>query len=414
MARQPSETATGEALSAAVADAGRLARDHKLTYIDSMRGVAILLVIIVHHGQRFTGLPLVQTITGLGQIGVQLFFFASAFTLCMSNDQRQQEPHPTASFFIRRTFRIAPLYYFGILFYGVLDVAMRILRHQAVASSYTPVNVGANLLFVHGFVKSANNSIVPGGWSIGTEMAFYAMFPLLFSAFLSTRRCSITVRLFCGILASLVLNLVVQWFASAAAGEPVANNSFMYYNIVNQLPVFLIGMLVYAQVMRKGRFRQSPARDIPLFALFMGLAAWLVTVPGSIAPIALPPVAAIAGAFLLNILRSRSPRVGLLERIGQLSYSMYIFHFVFAGMVTTAVLRLFGDLPVREAILYLPTLALTVGCTMLVAMGSKRLIEDPCIDIGKKWIRARDARPPVADAKPASGGLPDDDGREYQ
>ena len=164
-------------------------------------------------------------------------------------------------------------------------------------------------------------------------MTFYALFPLLSLLFMSRLRGS-PAWLAGGIAVSLILDLVVQQVAWSATGVRIANNSFLYYNIVNQLPVFLIGMLVYAGV-RDGAFRPSPVRDAALLVLFVALAAWLLHVSDGVAAILLPSAMGGASAFLLNLLRHRSAGVGLIERIGQLSFSMYVFHFVFAGPVTS-------------------------------------------------------------------------------
>src|SRR5690348_13706360 len=89
----------------------------KFDYIDAMRGIAILLVILVHSAFDLAIKGPAGRIGAMGQFGVQMFFVASALTLCLSWEARRDEPHPMKSFLIRRFFRIAPMYYFGIAFY---------------------------------------------------------------------------------------------------------------------------------------------------------------------------------------------------------------------------------------------------------------------------------------------------------
>lgn len=146
----------------------------KLIYVDTLRGIAVLLVILVHTSQRIY-LPLnTYLASSYGQMGVQLFFVLSAYTLCLSMD-RGGSRSSLSFYYLRRYFRIAPLYYFGIMFYVL----------SKVASGYNDTdltfeNVLSNVLFLHGFHPAANNTIVPGGWSIGLEMAFYLIFPFIF------------------------------------------------------------------------------------------------------------------------------------------------------------------------------------------------------------------------------------------
>jgi len=88
----------------------------KLAHIDSLRGIAILLVIFVHTAQSVPDMPRwALNITKYGQLGVQLFFVLSAITLIYSTQQREGESSHLKKYFIRRFFRIAPLYYVGIL-----------------------------------------------------------------------------------------------------------------------------------------------------------------------------------------------------------------------------------------------------------------------------------------------------------
>src|SRR5947209_6454020 len=88
----------------------------KNLYIDILRGIAIFGVIAVHSHQYITGLSwVISWVFNYGQLGVQLFFVASAVTLCLSmNGRKENSSH---NFYIRRFFRIAPLYYFGIPLY---------------------------------------------------------------------------------------------------------------------------------------------------------------------------------------------------------------------------------------------------------------------------------------------------------
>ena len=51
----------------------------KYKYIDALRGVAILLVIMVHCSNRFDLPPLINQLMQIGPKGVQLFFIISAF-----------------------------------------------------------------------------------------------------------------------------------------------------------------------------------------------------------------------------------------------------------------------------------------------------------------------------------------------
>ena len=84
-----------------------------LDYIDSMRGIAILMVLAVHSTIFFTiyeikQLPFkMEYIIYSGKYGVVLFFIVSAYTLFRSLDIRHEKGF--GNYYIRRFFRIAPL-----------------------------------------------------------------------------------------------------------------------------------------------------------------------------------------------------------------------------------------------------------------------------------------------------------------
>lgn len=92
----------------------------KLDYIDDLRAMAIIMVIIVHTSQSISNLPYsLQLFTEYCRMGVQLFFVLSAITLCMSLSRVSSNRENLIIFHLKRFFRIAPLYYFGIAFYFV-------------------------------------------------------------------------------------------------------------------------------------------------------------------------------------------------------------------------------------------------------------------------------------------------------
>ena len=159
----------------------------KYEYIDSLRGIPILMVILVH-------IPFVEGIVPAksyfhekvnlfidnGHLGVNLFFVVSAFTLMLSHQRRQYEEHANRNFFIRRFFRIAPMYYLAIVYftfayYTGFDFSN--LNWENVPKKELLTNV----LFINGLFPEYIHRYVPGGWSITVEFTFYALFPFLFS-----------------------------------------------------------------------------------------------------------------------------------------------------------------------------------------------------------------------------------------
>lgn len=164
----------------------------KFRFIDALRGLAICAVILVHSALGVHRLsPWARGMFRSGEYGVQLFFVVSAFTLFLSLDRRKPgERHPNLNFFIRRFFRIAPLFWAAAVFYlwyripgmeGWLGSEKHITRGN-IASAFT---------FTNGWNPRWLNSIVPGGWSVATEMGFYLLVPFLFLRLKSLRAAAV-------------------------------------------------------------------------------------------------------------------------------------------------------------------------------------------------------------------------------
>src|SRR6478609_5461661 len=157
-------------------------KSNKIAFVDALRGFAILGVLVVHCGQIGTNKypEVIQNIIINGAIGVQLFFVASAFTIFLTyGNKLHREANPTFNFFIRRFFRIAPMYYCGIIYFLWQD-GFGSRYWLGDASSVSVWNVLSNIFFVHSLNPYWITSVVPGGWSIAVEVCFYCLLPLLF------------------------------------------------------------------------------------------------------------------------------------------------------------------------------------------------------------------------------------------
>jgi peptidoglycan/LPS O-acetylase OafA/YrhL len=359
----------------------------KLAYIDVLRAIAILMVIFVHTSQTINGLSApVKAIADYGQIGVQLFFVASAYTLCFSQVKRQSESQSLIAFFIRRFFRIAPLYYFAIIWYFSTDPFANILKIINVTYfRYDFGGVLANIFFLHGFVPSANNNIVPGGWSIGTEMAFYALFPILFRLFSWAFQKWGIISLYGLTSISIFLNIIIQVVIWQYLSPDIIRDPFIYRNLINQLPVFLLGMTIFFH--HQNRIRVQ----LPLIAqaiIFTTTTIALETLFTHKKPWVLVLVTICSGlsfALLLNILQELKYSNKFLAEIGKVSYSMYIVHFSFSWFLVPG-LKMTIESFVEPHILLILAFVLAVVGAFLVAKLSYKYIESPGILLGKLLI----------------------------
>src|ERR1035437_7696995 len=151
----------------------------RLRSLDALRGWAILGVIAVHSTELIPpGSSFLANLFDHVKKGVQLFFVVSAISLLFSLQSRwAMERNPVRNFFLRRFFRIAPLFYAAIVLSLWFDgLTPRDAAPDGLHWWYVPLT----FLFANGWFPEAQNSVVPGGWSIAAETTFYLCLPFLF------------------------------------------------------------------------------------------------------------------------------------------------------------------------------------------------------------------------------------------
>jgi peptidoglycan/LPS O-acetylase OafA/YrhL len=376
------------------------AKPAKYDYIDAVRGWAILLVITCHVFQEFQELPYpVKRMTNFGWHGVQLFFIASALTLTMSW-YRDREPiyKKTASFFLRRVMRIAPLYYCAALFYLVVDPPPsgfelgQLIRTLIFLNSWHPEWLSTT----HGW------TVVLGGWSVSVEFAFYAMFPILAVTVTNLRR---AIALFIlTVLVAIKANSMGQiWLADY---DQVAAQNFLYYWFPNQAPVFAMGIILFFILERTENLRINSITCYFLM-LISGLICFAVT-QKSDWPYWLkvvPNLLLASFSFVVFIFAmAKGPRTIFshpwIQRLGVLSFGSYLLHFVFVRSLDVWT----GGLIDTKATGYVAIAmgaalwAATLLCTTIAAALVHRLIELPGINLARQLTRRRQQQNELAAA----------------
>lgn len=346
----------------------------KLLYIDAIRGIAILGVIMVHVGQHGNTLfpRAVDLIIKNGARGVQLFFLTSAFTLFLSYRQNRWATD-FSDFFIRRIFRIAPVYYLGLAYYLLQSVGF-----ADKLAVYTPAQVISNVLFLHGLSPYWIKSIVPGGWSIATEMMFYACVPFLVTRITSLNRAA---WLFIGaILFRFGLQYVVS--VSFPLVDPWLMKDFLFMYLPGQLPVFALGIMGYFIVIEQ-------ERHLP----FVTGATFCMLVAGKLLVRNLMPgfvlISMVFIGLLLGLSRLRETAFSpVLLYIGRISYSLYIVHFAILFWLDQVDLA--NPLPHSGALLnFTLRFALVLSFSILIATVLYRTVEVPMQRVGKSLVKAR-------------------------
>jgi peptidoglycan/LPS O-acetylase OafA/YrhL len=382
-------------------------------YLDSVRALAFLAVISVHVAMATGSFP-GKSLLLFGGFGVQLFFLASAITLCQSMSERKQiDRYPVAFFYLRRLFRIAPLFWLAMAFYWLIPS----LVPPFLLADMAPSGVHASYFwltafFLHGWHPYTFDSIVPGGWSIAVEMTFYLIFPLLFFFINSLRRAVIAVFISFFYLKFMLHrgwpcdSLFPFLESHVYSGTPKGLlGFFMGLWFPAQLPVFLVGFLAF-YLLREPLVQKAMASKFWTRSLlvFCGLALlnWAKS-PAVFMPNGFQIDLTLAGVVIaLSGAATRLLVNPIICRLGRISYSCYLVHFAAFGLVVKwlghgAVLTSVSpsiDAGSRLANLllfarlFIPSLLLTV----VFATITYRFLEQPGIELGRRLIRRISAR----------------------
>lgn len=353
------------------------AQNQNLDYIEAVRGYAVAGVVMVHCLLGEKGVALAG-IWGLGAKGVQLFFMASAFTLFLSHHRRRSERMPYLNFFIRRYFRIAPMFYVAIFYYLWQ-------RHDSSGGTTSLANVISHLTFLHGFSPYWVNTIVPGDWSIAVEFCFYATCPILFLWVTDLRR---TVGLF---LAAILLGeaVLLALHLHPPDPRPAAWDDFRYWLLPSQLPVFVAGIAAFHA--RSGKPKPIAVFVAVCIAALTGQFAFQELVELSLGitykSAMLNNSVTIVASFLFFVILA-SGKIPLLSNpvirfLGKISFSVYLTHFAVLHWMREFKLVPFAESP---TINYAIKLTATLAISAAISWVTFRYIEEPGRKFGSKLI----------------------------
>jgi peptidoglycan/LPS O-acetylase OafA/YrhL len=380
-------------------------------YIDALRGYAFLGVLCVHATLacgRFPG----SNLTAQGGLGVQLFFLASAITLCFSMSSRREGRTEYLNFYLRRLFRIAPLFWLAMIVYWIVPGALP----HGWWSDWAPNGVTASYfiltaLFLHGWHPYTFNSIVPGGWSIAVEMTFYVVFPFCFHAIGTVRRAA--VWLLAGVALTVLGRFAIGYAAPwlwPGVGDTGILAFFREYWFPSQFVVFLIGIFTYyllrepaIQALARSRFWAGWLLVVSLtvFGSFLNHGVEGYLQPILVVMVLAAPIVALSGH---RVPLAVNPLICL---IGKLSYSCYLTHFAAIAIIMRFLPALIGSpavpgsgetakIDLGSGAANLGVFALVFGSTLALTLvfstATYHLVEKPGIALGRSLIRKIDGQ----------------------
>lgn len=210
---------------------GRELSEHgaKISALDGLRGLAVLLVFFSHTSNAGYLLIPSFSFSGVGTYGVFLFFVLSSFLLTrpfLRNGKNAFKKKHLLNYFIRRFFRVYPLYLFFLLLALVSSILFSIVLNKNI-----PVGVPFHLTLENFFNQLTLQEGKSITWSIVVEFHYYFVLPFIALAYSVVLKNKILPSL----IMTLLLILVVQmfWPASQMRNDEIRLGPY--------LPVFFIG-----------------------------------------------------------------------------------------------------------------------------------------------------------------------------
>ena len=306
--------------------------------LDSIRGFAILMVLLFHGygGFDWTPLgsfwgPLCHAAVGYGRLGVQLFFVLSGFLITGLLMKARERTDYYQNFYMRRVLRIVPVY----------------LVMLAVLKIWKPVSWGfvlASLLFMANFSRLFGAPLREYGslWSLAVEEHFYLLWP----TFVRRLRVEQLIKILIGVIIAEPL--------LRAVAININSNIDIHYKTPFVLDYIAYGALL-ALLIRTGRIHLENARRIGIGLVAVGGlitlgTVWLTAFHMSNTLDALfeaPFEWACCGVLLLGLKSDHTRLVttgetdshGILPFFGYISYGLYLVNVLIYEKVGDYIVR---------------------------------------------------------------------------
>jgi peptidoglycan/LPS O-acetylase OafA/YrhL len=146
---------------------------HKLFGLDHLRALAILLVLLFHYQLNFSHPSWTEWFKQMGWTGVDLFFVLSGFLISsqLFVEIKKERSISLKTFFIKRFFRILPIYFFVV---GVYFLFPLLREKEALPPLWK------FLTFTQNFgLDGKRFGTFSHAWSLCVEEHFYLLFPLI-------------------------------------------------------------------------------------------------------------------------------------------------------------------------------------------------------------------------------------------
>lgn len=297
------------------------ATTNHLPFLDGVRGLAILLVLLYHCFPDYK-------ITEIGWIGVDLFFVLSGFLITGILLKTRSKPNYFKNFLIRRALRIFPLYFFFLLLvFIILPVLtpgiLRDFGYYQQNQLWFWLYLQNWLYSLEGFPK---NFSLHHLWSLAVEEQFYLFWPVIVY-FTPSKRL---------ILITLLLIICANIFRFTGEGLGLVF-PYQYVNTISRMDSLLWGSMTAILLIRHPLLLKKLSVPILILTSFSfviyifykkSFTFWSFELIYSLIALIFASLISITFfSYQLSYFFKRAFEIKLLIWLGKYSYGIYIYHY---------------------------------------------------------------------------------------
>lgn len=342
-----------------------------------LRGIAALAIVLFHlvHLTNISVPPVFSFIASDFGKGVQLFFVLSAFSLMHSTEHTMGRPSWAKEYFVKRFFRIAPL------FYCILAL---MLLGSLIRWGHIPFTWEAVLLnFSFAFGLAPWTGIVWAGWTVGVEMLFYVLLPVLLLA-VCTRLGAFYLAITCMALAYVSRPLLHDHFEHTT---DLYRYNWSEFSLLPNLCYFAFGIYAFRIAAETKldavRFHRGVAgfTTILLGVLLLSSSVW-----GHHGDKIIWGIGFAALVLWQSKWPGRWSANYVSEYLGERSYSLYLLHPIMIVLLKSPLQGAYNQLsPWLGSYAYFVCAILLLVPLLIVVEASYRMIELPGIRFGQRF-----------------------------
>jgi len=353
---------------------------NRIDSLDWLRGILAFAIMLFHLTLWQLGSPETSSLLGrLGIYGVSMFFVLSGLSMAIVYHRYIDGLRSSLHFLIRRICRIWPLLW--------VTVAYAVASWLAAGEHPDWYAVAMNLSTAFGFVEP-DLYISKGAWSVGNEMVYYALTPIIIWTFnksttLGNMLTGVTVVigiLFSSYILRADISLGPQWHT--------------YINPFNNLFLYCAGIALFYNARN---WQPRAAASLALFAiplvllLFYPAQGDLIHIVTGVARVVFCSASvALVLAFYKNAFAIPRAVSACLTQLGVMTYGVYLLHPIVYEVILSGSTKL--RLEPDPYMLF----TLVIITTIVAAQASFSLLEEPFIRLGKQLTsRPKNASSPV-------------------